>query len=225
MKLTSLQMATFVAKGYRALIWSPSLNQRLLERFSAIDPSQSRHLGDYYRKAMAERVLPVCDSGVPHPNLFSIRQTFRHYWISCYSGAIQSLLGRDQRLTITSCTSRFLQANDVEWAPDTAQHYHQDSTIDPSMAFDIQLFYFPQEVTEPMGGTRFLPGSHRVVSEAAFRYQNIVGQQRGCLCWNGAHIRKGLWHGGGLNRNGPIRFLYKIRLAPRMQVGSGTPMI
>ena len=47
------------------------------------------------------------------------------------------------------------------------------------MAFDIQLFYFPQEVTEPMGGTRFLPGSHlRVVSEAAIsRYQNIVGQQ------------------------------------------------
>ena len=43
-------------------------------------------------------------------------------------------------------------------APDTAQHYHQDSTVDPSMAFDVQLFY--AGVTEPMGGTRFLPGSH-----------------------------------------------------------------
>ena len=67
MKLTSLQMATFVAKGYLRFdgVVPEDLNQRLLERFSAIDPSQSRHLGDYYRKAMAERVLPVCDSGGP----------------------------------------------------------------------------------------------------------------------------------------------------------------
>ena len=55
MKLTSLQMATFVAKGYLRFdsVVPEDLNQRLLERFSAIDPSKSRHLGDYYRKAMA----------------------------------------------------------------------------------------------------------------------------------------------------------------------------
>ena len=119
MKLTSLQMATFVAKGYLRFdsVVPEDLNQRLLGRFSAIDPSQSRHLGDYYRKAMAERVLPVHDSGVPLANLFQHSPDFQALLdIPAISGAIQSLLGEDQRLTITSCTSRFLQANDVEWA-------------------------------------------------------------------------------------------------------------
>ena len=66
------------------------------------------------------------------------------------------------------------------------------------MAFDIQLFYFPQEVTEPMGGTRFLPGSHlRVVSEAAIsRYQNIVGQQHVvCLLERCSYFIKGFGTG------------------------------
>ena len=221
MKLTSLQMATFVAKGYLRFdgVVPEDLNQRLLERFSAIDPSQSRHLGDYYGKAMAERVLPVCDSGVPLTDLFQHSPDFRALLdIPTISGAIQSLLGERPifdhhflHVTIPPSERRRMGM------PDTAQHYHQDSTIDPSMAFDIQLFYFPQEVTEPMGGTRFLPGSHlRVVSEAAIsRYQNIVGQQH-VVCPAGTVLifHKGLWHGGGLNRSDQTRFLYKIRLAP-----------
>ena len=96
MKLTSLQMATFVAKGYLRFdgVVPEDLNQRLLERFSAIDPSQSRHLGDYYRKAMTERVLPVCDSGVPLAGLFQHSSDFEALLdIPVISGAIQSLLG------------------------------------------------------------------------------------------------------------------------------------
>ena len=118
MKLTSLQMATFVAKGYLRFdgVVPEDLNQRLLERFSAIDPSQSRQLGDYYGKAMAERVLPVCDSGVPLAGLFSIRRTFRRYWISLlFQVRFRACWVRDRYLIITSCTSRFLQANDVAW--------------------------------------------------------------------------------------------------------------
>src|SRR5690349_3741891 len=41
-----------------------------------------------------------------------------------------------------------------------AQHLHGDSTIDVRMHFDVQLMYFPHEVTPDMGGTLIVPGSH-----------------------------------------------------------------
>lgn len=40
--------------------------------------------------------------------------------------------------------------------PVLAQHTHQDSTIDLRTAFDIQMFYYPHDVTPEMGGTRFM---------------------------------------------------------------------
>ncbi|MDP5052771.1 MAG: phytanoyl-CoA dioxygenase family protein, partial [Congregibacter sp.] len=93
----------------------------------------------------------------------------------------------------------------------------QDSTIDVRRAFDVQVMYFPHEVTENMGGTRFLPGSHlRIVSEAAIgRYQNIVGQQR-MVCPAGTllFLHMGIWHGGGLNLSDQMRYMFKIRLNP-----------
>ena len=50
MKLTSLQMAILFFRILRFDGVVPEdLNQRLLKRFSAIDPSQSRHLGDYWQ--------------------------------------------------------------------------------------------------------------------------------------------------------------------------------
>ena len=41
------------------------------------------------------------------------------------------------------------------------------------------MMYYPHTVTRPMGGTRFIPGTHlRKVSEVALgRYQNVRGQQ------------------------------------------------
>jgi len=102
--------------------------------------------------------------------------------------------------------------------PKPAQHTHQDSTIDPRRAFDVQMFYFPQEVTREMGGTRFVPGSHlRIVSEAAIaRYQNILGQEH-VVCPAGTVVfaHHGLWHGGGANRSERLRYLFKIRLCPK----------
>ena len=98
-----------------------------------------------------------------------------------------------------------------------AQHLHQDSTIDVRQAFDVQLFYYPQEITEDMGGTRFLPGSHlRIVNEGAIaRYQNVRGQQH-IVCPAGTVflMHHGIWHGGSINRSDRIRYLYKLRLNP-----------
>jgi hypothetical protein len=98
-----------------------------------------------------------------------------------------------------------------------SQNTHQDSTIDPRRAFDIQLLYFPHEVVREMGGTRFVPGTHlRIVSEAAIgRYQNMVGQQH-VVCEAGTVIifHHGIWHGGGVNHSDALRYMFKIRLTP-----------
>src|SRR6056297_1394545 len=40
----------------------------------------------------------------------------------------------------------------VQGREPVAQPYHQDSTIDPRRAFDVQLMYFPHDVSETMGG-------------------------------------------------------------------------
>jgi hypothetical protein len=105
----------------------------------------------------------------------------------------------------------------LDGRPSRPQPLHQDSTIDTRTAFDVQLFYYPQAVTEDMGGTRFLPGSHlRLVNEASIaRYQNVLGQQH-LVCPAGTVLlfHHGLWHGGGHNRSSKRRVLFKLRLQP-----------
>ena len=98
-----------------------------------------------------------------------------------------------------------------------SQHWHQDSTIDTRAGFDVQIMWYPHEVTPEMGGTRYLPGSHlRIVSEAAIgRYQNIRGQ-RHVVCPAGSLLvlHHGIWHGGGSNAGEATRHMVKIRLHP-----------
>ncbi|MFA9565295.1 MAG: phytanoyl-CoA dioxygenase family protein [Acidimicrobiales bacterium] len=97
------------------------------------------------------------------------------------------------------------------------QHLHQDAIIDTTLAFDIQLFWFPHDVAAGEGGTGFVPGSHlRAVNEADIgRYQNLVGQRditgpAGSL----AVFHQGLWHRGRANHGAQRRFMYKVRLNP-----------
>ena len=220
-KLNSQQMAKFVAEGYLRFdgVVPRALNEQLLARFQSVDPSHHGNLRDYYHEAVDQRVLPIGASGLPLDQVFDAEPLFCALLaVPEIEGAICSLLGEAPRfdhhflhVTLTPETRTRMQL------PAAAQHNHQDSTIDPDLAFDIQLFYFPQAVTEAMGGTRFLPGSHlRTVSEAAIaRYQNIVGQQH-VVCPAGSVFifHKGLWHGGGLNTSQMMRYLYKIRLAP-----------
>ena len=100
------------------------------------------------------------------------------------------------------------------------QHTHQDSTIDHRLAFDVQVMYFPHQVAPEMGGTRYVPGTHlRVVSEMAVaRYRNIAGQEH-VVCPAGTLIfaHHGLWHGDGRNRSDRVRFMFKIRLNPKVR--------
>jgi hypothetical protein len=75
--------------------------------------------------------------------------------------------------------------------------------------------YYPHAVTRPMGGTRFVPGTHlRKVSEVALgRYQNIAGQQH-MVCEAGTllFLHHGVWHGGGVNLSDDTRYMFKIRM-------------
>ena len=100
----------------------------------------------------------------------------------------------------------------------TSQHNHQDSTIDPrENVFDIQLLYFPHEVKDNMGGTRYIPGTHlrRVHESQIARYQNMKGQKRvTCPSGNVIIFHHGIWHGAGSNQSSIERVIYKIRLQP-----------
>ena len=98
------------------------------------------------------------------------------------------------------------------------QTNHQDSTIDlRSKNFDIQMIYFPHEVNDKMGGTRYIPGTHlRTVHESQIaRYQNIRGQIRvACPAGTIIFFHHGIWHGGGKNTSDVPRIMYKLRLQP-----------
>ena len=90
-------------------------------------------------------------------------------------------------------------------------------SADPT--FDIQLFYFPREVAKGEGGTRFVPGSHlrRVRAEQVARYQNIVGEQRYAGPAGTVLVfHHGLWHAGQPNPSDHTRWMYKLRVNPRV---------
>nr|WP_236070582.1 phytanoyl-CoA dioxygenase family protein [Streptomyces polyasparticus] len=102
-----------------------------------------------------------------------------------------------------------------------AQPLHADSIIDVRPdAFDVQLMYYPQEVTLEMGGTLSVPGSHlrRTNETDTGRYQNLRGQDRlVCPAGTVVFLHHGLWHGGRRNDSETVRYMYKIRFAPRVR--------
>jgi len=99
-----------------------------------------------------------------------------------------------------------------------AQPLHGDAIIDVRPdAFDVQLMYYPQEVTLDMGGTLSVPGSHlrRTNETDTGRYQNLRGQDRlVCPAGTVVFLHHGIWHGGRRNDSGTVRHMYKIRFNP-----------
>jgi len=99
----------------------------------------------------------------------------------------------------------------------TFQPLHADAVIDTNTAFDIQIFYFPNEVQPGGGGTGFVPGTHlrRVHETQVGRYRHIHGERQ----WAGPAgsimvFHHGLWHRGMGNPSAIDRLMYKIRLNP-----------
>jgi hypothetical protein len=210
--LNTRQVASFAARGFLRLdgVVGEDINQAFLAEIGQFDePVES--IRKHYAGLMARSSIPVVPAGTPLANAYPTSSALHDMInVPAVRGAIASLVGEDCRFD-----HHFLHMT-VPGHP--AQHTHQDSTIDPRRAFDIQIMYFPHDVTAAMGGTRFVPGTHlRVVSEAAVsRYQNILGQQHAvCSAGTVLVMHHGIWHGGGLNRSETIRSMFKIRLCPQ----------
>jgi hypothetical protein len=200
--LTTPQMAAFVARGFLRFdaVVPDALNRRFMAEVEAGPPKASpagTPLAECYADSVVREILAL-------PPI---------------DGAIESLVGPgclyDHQGTHFNPPAERFEASGIRVL---SQHTHQDSTIDVrTRTFDVQMFYYPHEVTPEMGGTRFIPGTHlrRVSEMACARYQNVVGQKK-VVCPEGSvmFFHHGLWHGGEINRSKRTRFMLKIRLNP-----------
>jgi hypothetical protein len=212
-RLTTIEMANFVADGYLrfdALV-PDDLNERVIEELRALESVK-------LRQAVG---VPVDEAGPDHPqSLTPLSQ--------CYPPP--SLIGELLRLPQVQGIVSSLVGDDPLFDHDFVhrlpagsgytQHLHVDAVIDdPTPSFDIQVFYYPVAVEPGCGGTRMVPGSHlrRTRAEGVSRYQHMLGEQQfsgpaGTLMV----FHQGLWHAGQANPGGQDRWLYKIRLNPRV---------
>ena len=219
--LTTEQMAEFANSGclfFDELI-DEQTNKEFLDDIGHTEIDEVDSVQDYYKDIKASSSIPRIPAGTKlkdaYPKGSPFEKIFTHEVVD---GAIKSLVGSNtiidhQFLHITFPTKYFKQANQRQMS----QQNHQDSTIDPRSTFDVQLFYFPTEVTKAMGGTRYHPGTHlRIVNEFGIaKYQNILGQ-KSIVCKPGTIgiFHSGLWHGAGVNFSENIRYMFKVRLQP-----------
>jgi hypothetical protein len=218
-------MATFVARGFLRFdaIVPSELNTQFLDevgRPPEVGPNEDFMAA--YGKLMANTKIPAVPAGTPLEAAYHPGSALgRLLELPKVKSAIKSLVGPgatfDHHFLHVTLPPRIYEAIGRRNA---SQHTHQDSTIDPRRAFDLQIMYFPHAVTPEMGGTRFIPGTHlRVVSEAAIgRYQNVVGQQH-VVCPAGTllFLHHGIWHGGGMNQADELRYMFKIRINPSVR--------
>ncbi|MEU7838701.1 MULTISPECIES: phytanoyl-CoA dioxygenase family protein [unclassified Nonomuraea] len=192
--LTSAQVAGFVAAGYLRLdgVVPDELNDQ------AID--------------VLEAGIPRLPYGTPIDKAFP-EGTFARRLIELpqVAGALHSLVGPGPTVDHHAVHIR-------EPYNGQAQPLHADAIIDTRVdAFDVQLMYYPREVTADMGGTLVVPGSHlrRVNESDTGRYQNLLGQTRlTCPAGTVMLLHHGIWHGGRRNDSAVRRYMFKIRFNP-----------
>ena len=156
--------------------------------------------------------LPAVPYGTPVPKAFPEGSFARRLVeLPAVAGALQSLVGADP-----SVDHHFVHTREPHEG--SAQPLHADALIDVRPdAFDVQLMYYPQEVTADMGGTLVVPGSHlrRTNESDTGRYQNLLGQTRlTCAAGTVMLLHHGIWHGGRRNDSETVRHMYKIRFNP-----------
>jgi hypothetical protein len=218
--LSSAQMASFVARGFLrfdAAVPDDINDQFMTEAGAFPEAEEGKKVRRVFGEGFAANRIPEAPAGVPLADVYPAGSAVRRLLeLPLMRGALQSLLGEapifDHHFLHVTFPPRYHAAGG---STNVSQHTHQDSTIDPRLAFDVQLMYFPHAVTREMGGTRFVPGTHlRKVSEVAVgRYQNIRGQQH-VVCNAGTVLllHHGMWHGGGVNLSDDLRLMFKIRM-------------
>lgn len=192
--LTSARMARFVAHGFLRLdsVVPDSLNEQALGVLAA--------------------GVPTVPYGTPVAEAFPEGSFARSLLdLPAVAGALHSLVGPDPTIDHHAVHIRQPQEG-------RAQPLHGDAIIDVRPdAFDVQLMYYPREVTLEAGGTLVVPGSHlrRTNESDTGRYQNLLGQQR-LVCPAGTVLilHHGIWHGGRRNDSGVPRYMFKIRFNP-----------
>src|SRR4051794_19556435 len=192
--LTSVQMARFVAHGSLTL--------------TGVVP-----------EGLNAEAIGVLDAGVPAvPYGTLVGQAYpegsfprRLIELPVVAGALHSLVGPEP--TVDHHAVHIREPHGGE-----AQPLHGDAIIDTrAEAFDVQLMYYPHEVTLEAGGTLSVPGSHlrRINETDTGRYQNLLGQTR-LVCPAGTIVllHHGIWHGGRRNDTSRPRYMFKIRFNP-----------
>ncbi len=192
--LTSVQMARFVASG--------SL------RLDAVVPAEM----NAEALSVLEAGLPSVAHGTPLPQAYAPGSFPRRLLeLPQVASALRSLVGVEP--TVDHHAVHIREPHNGE-----AQPLHADAIIDVRPdAFDVQLMYYPQQVTLEMGGTLSVPGSHlrRTNESDTGRYQNLRGQDRlVCPAGTVVFLHHGLWHGGRRNDSDIRRYMYKIRFNP-----------
>jgi hypothetical protein len=195
--LNSKQMASFVARGFL--------------RFDELVPQA---VNDAVMAEIDAGSIKAAPAGTPlsqcYPEPSALGKMLRMPEVQ---GIIQSLVGPDPLFDHHAVHVR--QANEGQ-----AQGMHGDSIIDTRMHFDIQLMYFPHDVPLEMGGTLIVPGSqYRRINEMDIaRYQNFLGQiPMVCKAGSLLALHHGIWHCGRQNKTDRKRYMYKIRLNPRVR--------
>lgn len=200
--LTTEEVARFVARGFHPMpgVVPDELNAAAVDELGRILASWGSP-----ERPFAPSSGQLLSEIYPEPS--AIGAVLRHPPVA---GALRSLLGPDPVFDHDFVHHK--PAGDP-----FGQVLHQDAMVDPSLAFDVQLFYFPHEVAPDGGGTGFVPGTHlRCVHETDVgRYVHMAGEQQ----WAGPAgsvvlFHQGLWHRGMPNPSGRDRLMYKIRLNP-----------
>lgn len=202
-RLTTAQMASFVADGLLILpdAVPDAINQAALANMQAGPSADGARGGRLYACWPDE------------PGLGAMLRLPR------VRGAIESLLGPDPIYEHhrAHALPPAGETADSPARPAATRFWRNEAPLFDDGRFDIQLFYFPHDTPEPMGGPLLLPGSHlrRVHADEVARYQNFVNQMP-VICKAGAVIlvHHGLWRCPRPNRSDRTRQLFTLRLAP-----------
>ena len=216
--LTTDQMASFVARGFLQLDAAvpDDINQQALAELPLLfrtwlDEFRGVSLGAQPAQADLDDGQQLPRSGTTLSEAYAAGSAFgRLVRVPVIAGAIQSLVGTDP---VVDHHFVHIKASGDQHA----QGLHCDAIVDDGPAFDIQLFWFPHDVSPGEGGTRFVPGSHlrRVNMDDVARYHHLAGEHY----FSGPAgtviiFHQGLWHAGAPNRGGRDRVMGKLRLNP-----------
>jgi hypothetical protein len=212
-RLTTEEMARFVADGFLrfdALV-PQSINDDIVEEFAPLESAKIKQMFSKLEEGegpLRPASLTRLSDCYPAPS--RLGELLR---LPQIQGVIESLVGPDPIYDHDF-------VHKLPGGSEYRQHLHVDAVVDSrDQSFDIQLFYFPREVKPGEGGTRFIPGSHlrRTRAEGVSRYQHLLGEQQ----YEGPAgtvlvFHHGLWHAGQPNPGSGDRWMYKVRLNPRV---------